>query len=91
MMLIVAMNADSRSGAIGSCVCLADAASGSFQIPAYALANVPPTPAHARGLPLNLILLVQLPLVPETADAGTGVDRILAFTASIFGRTVQFQ
>jgi hypothetical protein len=91
VILIVAMNADSRSGATWVCACLANAAAGSFQIPAYALANIPPSPAHPRGFPLNLMLLLELPDTPATAGAGTGVDRILAFAASISGRTVQFK
>jgi uncharacterized protein (TIGR03437 family) len=91
LIVIVAMNQDSRSGALGVCACLAKASSGSFQIPPYALANIPPTPAHPRGFPLNLIMLLELPEVPITAATGTGVDRVLAFAASISGRTVQFK
>jgi len=91
VVLIVAMNADSRSGAMGVCACLANAGAGSFQIPAYALANIPPTPAHPRGFPLNLILLMELPETPATTGAEAGVDRILAFAGSISGRTVRFK
>lgn len=91
VIVIVAMNQDSQSGALGVCACLAKASSGTFQIPPYALANIPPTPAHPRGFPLNLIMLLELPEVPVTAATGTGVDRVLAFAASISGRTVQFK
>jgi len=89
--LIVAMNADSRSGALGVCACLAPASAGTFRIPAYALANIPPSPAHPRGFPLNLLLLAELPEVRSEPITGTDVDRILSFGASISGRTVRFQ
>lgn len=89
--LIVAMNADAISGATGVCVCLTHAADGSFHIPAYALANLPPSPAHPRGFPLNLMLLVELPEIRSLPAAGTDVDRILSFAASISGRTVRFK
>ena len=91
LMVIVAMNEDSRSGALGVCACLAKASSGSFQIPPYALANIPPTLAHPRGFPLNLILLLELPEFPVTTPKGTAVDRVMAFAASVSGRTVQFK
>ena len=66
VVLIVAMNADARTGALGVCACVANAGSGRFQIPPYALANIPPTPAHPRGFPLNLMILAEL---PDTAAA----------------------
>jgi uncharacterized protein (TIGR03437 family) len=91
VILIVAMNADSRSGALGVCACLANAAEGSFRIPAYALANIPASPSHPRGFPLNLMILAELPPVSPTLAAGTGVDAIAAFAASISGRTVRFK
>ncbi len=89
VIVILAMNQDSRSGTLGVCACLAKASSGSFHIPPYALANVPPPPDPPLGLPLNLILLLELPEVPVTA--GTGVDGVLAFAASISARTVRFK
>jgi uncharacterized protein (TIGR03437 family) len=88
---IVAMNEDSQSGAIGVSLCHAEASSGSFQIPPYALANIPPTPAHSRTFTKNLILLLELPEVPVTTSTGTGVDGVLAFAASVSARTVQFK
>ncbi|HLG96023.1 MAG TPA: hypothetical protein VKX49_06905 [Bryobacteraceae bacterium] len=91
VVLVVAMSEESQTGASGVCACLANASAGKFQIPAYALANIPPTPAHPRGFPLNLILLVELPGVPVTASRVTGVDGVLAFGASVSGRTVQFK
>lgn len=89
--LIVAMNADSLSGATGVSVCRAHAADGSFHIPAYALANIPPSPAHPRGFPLNLMLLVELPEMRSLPAAGTDIDRVLSFATSISGRTVRFK
>lgn len=88
VIVILAMNEDSRSGALGLCACLAKASAGSFHIPPYALANIPPTTAHPSR-PLNLIVLLELPEVPVTT--GTGVDGVLAFAASISARTVQFK
>jgi uncharacterized protein (TIGR03437 family) len=89
--LIVAMNDDSRSGALGLCACLANAASRSFQIPAYALANIPPMPAHPRGFPLNLVLLAELPEISVTTAAAAGLDRVLSFAISVSARTVGFK
>jgi uncharacterized protein (TIGR03437 family) len=89
--LIVAMNTDSRSGALGVCACLANGGDGSFRIPPYALANIPQTPLQPRGFPLNLILLAELPETPAASTDGTDVDRILAFATSISGRTVRFK
>jgi uncharacterized protein (TIGR03437 family) len=95
VVLIVAMNVDSRSGALGVCACLANAADGSFRIPAYALANIPESPEHPRGFPLNLVLLTELPEQPDAAgaeaNAGMNMDRVLAFAASLSGRTVRFR
>jgi hypothetical protein len=85
------MNADSRSGALGISACLAPAADESFHIPAYALANIPPSPAHPRGFPLNLLLLAELPALRSVPATGMDVDRILSFAASISGRMVRFQ
>jgi hypothetical protein len=89
-MLILAMNSDSRSGALGVCVCLANAAAGSFHVPAYALSNIPPSPAHPRGFPLNWMILAELPGIASPA-AGAGVDRLLAFATSVSARTVVFK
>ncbi len=91
VIVVVAMNEDSQSGALGVCLCLARPSSGSFQIPPQALANIPPTPAHSRVFTKNLILLVELPEVPVTAATGTGVDSVVAFAASVSARTVQFK
>jgi len=88
---IVAMNDDSRSGALGLCACLANAASGSFRIPAYALANIPPTAAHPRGFPLNLVLLAELPDISVTTPMAGGLDRVLSFAISVSARTVRFK
>ena len=89
--VIVAMNDDSRSGALGVCACLANAASGSFRIPAYALANIPPTAAHPRGFPLNLVLLAELPEISVTTPTDSGLDRVLSFAISVSARTVRFK
>jgi uncharacterized protein (TIGR03437 family) len=89
--LIVAMNADSRSGALGVCACLANAGDGNFRIPEYALANIPQTPLHPRGFPLNLVLLAEIPENPAVPADGTDMDRILAFATSISARTVLFK
>lgn len=90
-LLIVAMNTDSRSGALGVCACLAKAGDGSFRIPEYALANIPQTPLHPRGFPLNLVLLAEIPGNPIAPAEGTDMDRILAFATSVSGRTVLFK
>jgi uncharacterized protein (TIGR03437 family) len=89
--VIVAMNEDSRSGALGLCACLANAASGSFQLPAYALANIPPTPAHPRGFPLNLVVLAEFPEISVTTPMASGFDRALSFAISVSARTVRFK
>jgi hypothetical protein len=88
-MLILAMNSDSRSGALGVCVCLANAAAGSFHVPAYALSNIPPSPAHPRGFPLNWMVLAELPRLEATPRAA--LDRLLAFATSVSARTVRFK
>jgi uncharacterized protein (TIGR03437 family) len=90
IVLIVAMNENARSGALGVCLCVANAADERFRIPRYALANIPPSPAHPRGFPLNLVLLVELPRTPASA-ATAGLDQILGFAASVSGRTVRFE
>jgi uncharacterized protein (TIGR03437 family) len=91
VVLIVAMNADARTGALGVCACVVNAGSGRFQIPPYALANIPPTPEHPRGFPLNLMILVELPDSPAAAVSAGGLDRVLAFAASLSARTVRFK
>jgi hypothetical protein len=91
LVLILAMNADPGTGALGICACLAEAYSEKFYIPPYALANVPPTPAHPRGFPLNLVMLLELPIAPVNTASPNSVDAVLAFAASISGRTVQFK
>ena len=75
--------------AVGLSSCLVNASSGIFHIPPYALANIPPMPDRLSGLPLNLILLLELPQRP--VSGGTGVDAVLAFAASISARTVRFK
>lgn len=89
--VIVAMNQNSRNGALGLCTCLTSAASGSFQLPAYALANIPPTEAHPRGFPLNLVVLVELPAISVSAPTAPGLDRVLSFAVSVSARTVRFK
>ncbi len=90
LVAIAAMNSDSLSGAMGACVCIADAAAGRFDVPAYALANVPISPAHPRGFPLNLMFVVAFPQ-PSAEPAGTrGLTRSTTFAASISGRSVRF-
>jgi uncharacterized protein (TIGR03437 family) len=91
IVMVVAMNVDSRSGALGVCACLASAAAGSFGIPAYALANFPPTPEHPRGFPLNLMLLLELPEAPVTSAKAQGLDRAIAFAISVSARTVRYK
>jgi hypothetical protein len=91
MILIVAMNADSQTGALGVATCLAKGDAENFQIPAYALANIPPSPARPRGFPLNLILLLELPEKPAIVSGLSGLDRVQAFATSVSGRTVRFK
>jgi uncharacterized protein (TIGR03437 family) len=91
LMLVVAMNVDSRSGALGVCTCVAKAKDGSFRIPPYALANIPQSPEHPRGFPLNLLILANLPENPLSRAAETRLDRIVAFAASVSARTVLFK
>jgi uncharacterized protein (TIGR03437 family) len=91
VVLIAAMNVDSRSGALGLCACLANSADASFHIPGYALANIPKSPERPRGFPLNLILLVEFPQTLTVPAPGAGLDRLLGFTASVVGRSVEFK
>jgi uncharacterized protein (TIGR03437 family) len=89
LIVVLALNQDSRSGSLGLCACLAKASAETFHIPAYALANIPPTPEHPFGLPLNMIVLLELPKMPVAT--GTGTDGTLVFGASLSARTVQFK
>ena len=91
LVLILAMNSDSRTGASGLGVCLADSRAGSFRIPNYALANIPPSPAHPRGFPLNILGLIQLPISPQIVETQAGLDRVLTFALSVSARNVRFQ
>ena len=91
LVAILAMNSDSLSGNMGGCICLANAAAGSFHVPAYALANIPRSPAHARGFPLNLMFVLAFPQLSTDSAGIRGLSRSTKFAASISGRSVRFR
>lgn len=89
LIVILALNQDPGTGALALCACLAKASAGTFHIPPSALMNVPPSVEGASGLPLHLVILLELPEMPVTA--GSGTEGTLAFAASLAARTVQFK
>jgi uncharacterized protein (TIGR03437 family) len=90
--LITAINSDEDSGGVGLCSCIEHASAGSFHVPPDALANIPPTPAEARGLPTNLLVVAELPAdyTAHTTSSG-GVEHVVAFFASVSARNVSFR
>lgn len=92
LVLITAINSDEESGGVGMCSCVEYASKGSFYVPPDALANIPPTPAQAQGLPTNLLSLVELPGDNTSQSTIAGVlDRVMAFYASASARTVSYK
>jgi uncharacterized protein (TIGR03437 family) len=92
LVLITAINSDEESGGVGMCSCIEHASAGSFHVPPDALANIPPTPAEPRGLPTNTLLVAEVPGddTARTLSPG-GMDRVVAFFASVSARTVSFR
>jgi uncharacterized protein (TIGR03437 family) len=90
--LITAINSDEESGGVGLCSCIEHASTGSFHVPPDALANIPATPAGPLGLPTNTLFIAELPGddTASTLSSG-GMDRVVAFFASVSARTVSFR
>jgi hypothetical protein len=92
LMLITAINSDEESGGVGLCSCVEHASAGSFHIPPEALANIPPTPVEPKGLPTNLLTLVELPGDDSSQSPGSvELDRVVAFYASASATTVSYR
>lgn len=92
LILITALNSDQQSDNVGVCLCVQRASAEEFHVPPDALANIPPTPADAQGLPTNLLLLAELPSDNTTHPAGSsGLDRVTAVFVSVSGKTVSFR
>ena len=86
----MAVNLDSRTGAMGICECLAQGRERRFTIPAADLANIPPNRGE-DSLPLNLLLITEFPgRAPEPFQA-PGLDRAFAFFLSTSARSVVYR
>jgi len=88
--LIVAVNADNETGALGRALCVAPAQPGVFTMPASALTNLPPT-RPGSGLPLNTLWVFEVPGRAPDPFRGQRLDRGIAFYVSASGRTVSFR
>ena len=91
LVLIIATNVEPNSGAGGTCACLASAEDGQFSIPPEALQNLPPTVPGSEGLPLNLLVVLELPNEPITTAGIQGLADLAVFFVSASARTVIYQ
>src|SRR5262249_8787756 len=89
-MLVVAANVDQLTGAGAICLCVANAASGHFQIPGPMLANLPPT-EHIPGPPLSLLLIDQSPAGAQASVQARGLDRGFGVLISGDGKSVDYR
>lgn len=91
LVVILAMNAERKSGALGVCSCVERSSAGRFRIPPEMLANVPASTSQRRGLPVNLMLLAELPSQVTPTPPTSTLDGLTAFWASGSGRSVDYR
>ena len=88
---IAAVNVDRTNSVAGVCVCLAEAGSGHFTIPAQSLRNIPATPAAGSDLEMGFMAIGEAPgSAPERLD-WKSIDSGFALFVSMAGRTVRFE
>ena len=88
--LIVAVNADNGTGALGCALCVAPAQPGRFTVPSTVLTNLPPT-KPGPGLPFHTLWIIEVPGRAPKPFQGPRLDRGIAFYVSASGRTVSFR
>jgi uncharacterized protein (TIGR03437 family) len=89
VIVILATNVDQISTAIGTCVCVAEAGSGEFSIPAALLANVPRS-ENISGIPYEQVYVAARKTdAPVVKAAGVEAGAIVSLYT--IGRFVQFR
>ena len=86
LIVILAIDAEQKSGALGVCTCVERSSAGRFRIPPEMLGNVPASTPGRLGLPINLMFLAELPAQVTPTPAG-----LSAFWASASGRSVDYR
>jgi uncharacterized protein (TIGR03437 family) len=84
LVIVIAMNMDQVTGAMGLCACVAPGDAEHFTIPADRLANIPQS-TGAGAFPSNLLMLARIP----AQNNSTG--RVAAAYVSVDSRTVDFR
>jgi hypothetical protein len=88
LVLILATNTDQFSTASGSCLCVADAKAGHFEIPPAMLANVPVS-QDLPGVPFSKLFLSAIHSSTPQMNA-KGLDRSAVVSMYTVGRWVEF-
>ncbi len=91
LVVITVINADHETGTTGFCTCVERASAGQFHIPPDALANIPATSPRDFGVPMNMIFVAETPFDTRSDAKAEGLDRLIVFSASISGRSVDFR
>ena len=90
LMVIVALNQDEITTAIGMCLCTANSSSGQFTIPAAMLGNVPASRDIAENS-INELAIASLPRKPESTIRARGLDGGMIYTLYANGRSVEYR